>query len=60
MPAYDDIASLYLYDNGWQLHYMIPESQTVGMIGDADSKPLTSDSLREVLEAMKQNAAEWD
>jgi hypothetical protein len=57
MPAYDDIASLYFYDGGWQLHYMFPESPIVGTIREAESKPLSKDTLREVLEEMRHNAA---
>lgn len=56
MPAYDDIASLYLSDSGWKLHYMFPETPTVATIRDTASKTLTKDSLREVLEEMKRNA----
>lgn len=56
MPAYDDIASLYLYDNGWHVHYMFPGTPTVGTIRDAESKPLSQDTLREVLHEMKHNA----
>lgn len=56
MPAYDDIASLYLSDSGWNLHYMFPETPSVATIRDAASKALTKDSLREVLEEMKRNA----
>ena len=29
MPAFDDIATLYFYDGGWQLHYMFPASPIV-------------------------------
>lgn len=56
MPAYDDIASLYLSDSGWNLHHKIPETPVVATIRDAASKALTKDSLREVLEEMKRNA----
>jgi hypothetical protein len=56
MPAYDDIASLYLYDGNWHVHYMFPAQPTVATIRDAEAKPLSSDTLREVLEAMKENA----
>jgi hypothetical protein len=56
MPAYDDIASFYLYDNDWHIHYMFPETPTVAKIRAAEAKPLTLDTLREVLEAMKANA----
>lgn len=56
MPAYDDIASLYLYDDGWHLHYMFPGTPDVATIRHAKDKKLTKDSLQEVLEEMKQNA----
>lgn len=58
MPAYDDIASLYLYDNAWHVHYMLPGTPTVATIRDAEAKPLSSDVLRDVLEAMKENAVQ--
>lgn len=53
MPAYDDIASLYLTDEVWHLHYMFPDSPTVGNIRAADGVPLTKESFQKVLEAMK-------
>ncbi len=56
MPAYDDIASLYLTHGTWHLHYMFRESPTVGNIRASDGVPLTKDSFHKVLEAMKQNA----
>jgi hypothetical protein len=56
MPAYDDIASLYLYADGWHIHYMLPGTPSVATIRNADSKPLAKDSLQEVLEEMKKNA----
>ena len=58
MPAYDDIASLYLYDNDWHVHYLFPGTSTVADIRDAEAKPLSEDTLREVLEAMKHNAVQ--
>lgn len=58
MPAYDDIASLYLYDNEWHVQYASPRGPTVAANGDADAKPLSMDALREVLEAMKENAVQ--
>jgi hypothetical protein len=57
MPAYDDIASLYFYDDGWQLHYMSPTSPVVGTIREAEHRPLSKESLRSVLEEMIKNAA---
>ncbi|MCI0357279.1 MAG: hypothetical protein L0211_02195 [Planctomycetaceae bacterium] len=56
MPAYDDIASLYFVDGQWQVHYMFPESPTVATIRDAESKPLTKETLQQVLDAMSANA----
>jgi hypothetical protein len=58
MPAYDDIASLYFYDHGWHLHYMFPGTPTTGTFVDAEARPLTKETLREVLEAMKLNAVQ--
>ena len=58
MPAYDDIASLYFYDNNWHVHYMFPDTPTVRTIQEAEAKVLTLDTLRDVLEAMKSNAVE--
>jgi len=57
MPAYDDIASLYFYDNHWRLHYMFPGTPTVATIREADAQPLTKESLLAVLDEMKKNAA---
>ena len=56
MPAYDDIASLYFYEGDWHVHYMFPGTPTVATVRDAEARPLTMDSLREVLEEMKKNA----
>lgn len=57
MPAYDDIASLYFYNDDWQLHYMSPTSPTVNTIREAEHKPLSKESLQAVLEDMIKNAA---
>lgn len=56
MPSYDDIASLYLIDGKWMMHYMFPGDPTVGNIQDAIATELTKDSFQKVLEAMKKNA----
>jgi hypothetical protein len=58
MPAYDDIASLYLYDNAWHVHYSFPGTPLVATIRDADAKRLSLETFREVLEAMKANAVQ--
>ena len=56
MPAYDDIASLYHGPDGWRVHYMFSGTPSVATIRDAEAKPLTKDSLRDVLREMKTNA----
>lgn len=56
MPSYDDIASLYLEDGKWMMHYMFPDDQTVGNIRNANAVVLVKDSFQKVLEAMKNNA----
>lgn len=55
MPAYDDIASIYHYDGSWHVHYMFSGTPTVGDIHDAPAKPLTKETLAEVLGEMKRN-----
>jgi hypothetical protein len=55
MPAYDDIACLYRRDNGWHVHYMFPDSPTVGTLLEAEAQPLTEEVLQAVLEAMRAN-----
>jgi hypothetical protein len=57
LPAYDDIATLYYYDDRWNLHSMAPGRPVVGNIRQAESKPLSKTSLRKVLEEMKQSVA---
>lgn len=55
IPAYDDIASLFLRENGWYVHYYFPTSPIVATIDEAESKPLTKEVLSEVLDEMKKN-----
>jgi hypothetical protein len=52
MPAFDDIATLYFYDGGWQLHYMLPGSPIAAAIEGAGHRPLSKETFQEVLEAM--------
>jgi hypothetical protein len=55
LPAYDDIASLYYYDDRWNLHYMKQEKSSAANIWDAESKPLTKKALQDVLEQLTKN-----
>jgi hypothetical protein len=57
MPAYDDIARLFFYDNEWQLHYMFPGSPTVAnVVRGSETRPLSKERFQSVLEAMTRNA----
>ena len=58
MPAYDDIASLYYYDNRWNLHYNMDRG-SYGAVSKptAEAIPLTKETLEKVLAEMRQNAA---
>jgi hypothetical protein len=57
MPAYDDIASLYFYENRWNLHYLVPGGPPVATVREAAGVPLSKETLQRVLEEMKKNAA---
>lgn len=57
LPAYDDIATLYYYDQRWNLHYMFPNSKPVASVREAEALPLTKEALVKVLAEMKQGAA---
>jgi hypothetical protein len=57
MPAYDDIASLFRRGGEWTVHYIFS-----GMTGITDplkapAKPLSKETLHEVLTEMRQHAA---
>ena len=58
MPAYDDIVSLYLSDGAWHVHYLAQGAPAVETMRDAPSKPLSKETLIEVLEEMRQHAAQ--
>ena len=57
MPAYDDIASLYLVDGEWRLHYMFSGNPTVATIRQAESWPLSKEAIGRVLHEMSTHAA---
>ena len=56
MPAWEDIASLYFYDGGWQLHYTARGSSTAGTVREAGHKPLTKETFQEVIAEMIKDA----
>jgi hypothetical protein len=57
MPAYDDIASLYLVNGEWQLHYMFPGTTAIATIREAEPCVLAKDVLGRVLDEMSVNAS---
>jgi hypothetical protein len=57
LPAYDDIASLYLVDGEWRLHYMFSGTPTVATISQAQPCPLSKDAVGRVLDEMSMNAS---
>ena len=56
MPGYDDIASLYYYNDRWNLHYQLPPARVATNIREGKVKPLTKASFLKVLEEMRQHA----
>jgi hypothetical protein len=57
LPAYDDIATLYYYDQRWNLHYVFPNSKAVASVREAEAMPLTKKALEKVLAEMRHGAA---
>ncbi len=57
MPAYDDIATLYFYDNSWHLHTASSRTAAIATVRDAVSKPLSREALQEVLAGMREHAS---
>jgi hypothetical protein len=55
MPAYDDIARLYFYDDRWHLYHQFPGSPDVEPHGQ--DQPLSRETFQAVLEAMMRDAA---
>ena len=57
MPAYDDIARLVHSAGRWNLYYTSPGSPAIADYREAQAKALSKETLQEVLEAMRQDAA---
>ena len=57
LPAYDDIASLYLVDGVWKLHYASRSTAVVPRIRLAESIILDEASLNRVLNEIAAHAA---
>lgn len=56
MPGYDDIASLYYWENAWHIQYVFPMSGAVAGIREGTSNPFSQTTLKMVLEEMKTHA----
>lgn len=57
LPAYDDIASLYLVDGDWKLNYAFRPTPVVAGIKQAESMELNEVSLNRVLDEIAAHAA---
>lgn len=59
MPAYDDIASLFYYDQRWNVHYNTQRgSNAVAVpVAEAEALPLSKETLQKVLAGMRHHAA---
>lgn len=56
MPAYDDIARLFLSGGEWQLNFVWPGTPHADSTFESESKPLSKETLQQVLQEMKNNA----
>ena len=57
MPAYDDVASLYYYDDNWHVHDQAAGTSSAAAIREAQAKPLSMETFREVLEELKRHVS---
>jgi hypothetical protein len=57
LPAYDDIASLYVVDGAWRLHYASRSTAAVARIKNAEAMMLDEASLNRVLNEIAAHAA---
>jgi hypothetical protein len=57
LPAYDDIASLFYYADGWNIHHSVPGDPLVPVVEEIPPRPLSEETLKAVLEEMAKNAA---
>ncbi|HEX5444368.1 MAG TPA: hypothetical protein VFW87_11085 [Pirellulales bacterium] len=56
LPAYDDIATLYYYNERWNLHYVFPHAAPVASVREAEAAPVTKELFEKVLAEMRQGA----
>ncbi|WP_339744853.1 hypothetical protein [uncultured Rubinisphaera sp.] len=57
MPAYDDAASLYFYNNCWNIHARERRSTVIARVAYGEARELTRESLVDILEGLHANAS---
>ena len=57
LPAYDDIATLCYYPDGWKIHDPFPGGPPVSAVEEIEPKPLSREVLKAVLEGMRDDAS---
>lgn len=58
MPAWDDVARVYFQDGDWRVHHVARGTSNVPRFREATPlPPLTKETLRVVLDSMKDHAA---
>ncbi len=56
IPAYDDIASLYLMDGEWKLHYVFHDTQAVDRVREPEVMTLSEETVIRVLDEITAHA----
>lgn len=57
MPTYDDLASLYLVDGKWNIHYpLAPDAQQARSEEESKSLPLSDETINQVLDSIAAHA----
>jgi hypothetical protein len=58
VPAYDDIASLYLENGQWVIHYTFPtDSGATHSLIETEGLPLSEETINRILDAIASHAA---
>jgi hypothetical protein len=57
MPAYDDAASLYFYNNCWNIHARERRSSAIARVASGEARELSRQSLGDILERMHADAS---
>lgn len=57
MPAYDDVAKLFLEDGKWQVYYTPPGGDPLSTPRRADAQQLSKQTLKSMLDGMLKHAS---